>query len=340
VAHFDGAGSMVAWHPREDYFIAGIGASIYFFDPADSEPFRVITIPAQVPEWAVAGLEFSPDGTRLAMLWGGNWETSPYDLWILDVGTGEVELFIDAVAIWEAHWSPNGTLLAGIQVSYYPIVENAPEESTFMIWDSHTGELGGQYRPEEYTSAHEEDITENPAALTWLSDTQIIAASGPPTLSVIDLERDAITMLQNQPDQRGEEAVGSVGSFLDRMGRLQLIDWRADGNLLALVGNSTLPHNTGEITIWDLDRGQLAAILEGHTWFVTSVAWHPDDDLLASGSMDDTMRLWNTVTYSEIASFSHDNFVSSIAWNQQGNFLASVTQNGTVYLWEVSVQND
>jgi hypothetical protein len=58
VAHFDGAGSMVAWHPREDSFIAGIGASIYFFDPADSEPFRVITIPAQVPEWAVAGLEF------------------------------------------------------------------------------------------------------------------------------------------------------------------------------------------------------------------------------------------------------------------------------------------
>jgi WD40 repeat protein len=234
-------------------------------------------------------------------------------------------------------------MLAGKQVSYYPFVEDAPEESTFMVWDSDTGELIGQYRPEEYTPAHEdayEDEADEPAALAWMTDSQIITASYAASLAVIDLEHEEITMLEDQPARRGEGVVGSLTNGIDRMGDMQLMDWRADDNLLIFGAAFFLMSNEDEINIWNLNQGLLVAKLIGHTTIVTSVEWHPSENLLASGSMDETMRIWDTANYTEIASFPHDDFVASIAWNSQGNRLASITENGTVYLWDVSIQDE
>src|SRR5262249_28918899 len=46
--------------------------------------------------------------------------------------------------------------------------------------------------------------------------------------------------------------------------------------------------------LWDLTRGEEVARLQGHTSFVWSLAFSPDGATLASGSGDDTVRLWDT----------------------------------------------
>ena len=41
-------------------------------------------------------------------------------------------------------------------------------------------------------------------------------------------------------------------------------------------------------------QAKLLRVLEGHSKGVTSVAIHPNESLIASASLDGTVRLWNT----------------------------------------------
>jgi len=47
------------------------------------------------------------------------------------------------------------------------------------------------------------------------------------------------------------------------------------------------------IRLWDVASGKKLAILNGHTDLVRSLAFSPDGKLLASGSSDGTVKLWN-----------------------------------------------
>ena len=78
-----------------------------------------------------------------------------------------------------------------------------------------------------------------------------------------------------------------------------------------------------------------STVPSGHTDGVTSVAFSPDG-LLASGSWDGTVRLWDTSTGAEVAVLEgHTRLVRSVAFSPDG-LLASGSDDGTVRLWDTS----
>jgi WD40 repeat protein len=59
--------------------------------------------------------------------------------------------------------------------------------------------------------------------------------------------------------------------------------------------------------------------LEGHTLAVTSVAFSPDGKLLASGSWDNTVKLWEVATGRELRTLKgHTDHATSVAFSPYG----------------------
>ncbi|KAJ5367192.1 hypothetical protein N7541_001133 [Penicillium brevicompactum] len=77
--------------------------------------------------------------------------------------------------------------------------------------------------------------------------------------------------------------------------------------------------------------------LEGHSAPIWSVAFSPDSRLLASGSWDNTLRLWDTVTGALQQTFEgHSHFVRSAACSPDGRLLASGSYDGTICTWDTA----
>ncbi len=84
------------------------------------------------------------------------------------------------------------------------------------------------------------------------------------------------------------------------------------------------------------------ATLEGHTGQANRVAISPDGATLASGSSDETVKLWDTETREEIATLAmsgRDNVIPlSLAFSPDGSLLAAGTVSGEITLWDVATR--
>ncbi len=92
-----------------------------------------------------------------------------------------------------------------------------------------------------------------------------------------------------------------------------------------------------KVTLWD--ARQTAAplqVLDGHENSVQALAYAPQQLLLASGSADKTVRVWNLDTLSLKRSYSGArDFVTSVAFSQSGKLLAAGALDGRIQIWSV-----
>ena len=85
--------------------------------------------------------------------------------------------------------------------------------------------------------------------------------------------------------------------------------------------------------LWEISPQHITT-LEGHTGSVRSVAFSPNGTMLASGSQDSTIKLWNVKKKENITTLEgHTHIVSTVAFSPDGTLLASGGRD--IKLWDI-----
>jgi WD40 repeat protein len=109
------------------------------------------------------------------------------------------------------------------------------------------------------------------------------------------------------------------------------IAFSPDNKSFITVGNKV------DIVIWDLATRKPVQELEGHDANVVTVEFNPSGSLFATGSWDNTIRLWDASSLQPAgkALKGHTRGVNDIVFTNDGKQLISGGDDGTIRVWDV-----
>jgi WD40 repeat protein len=121
---------------------------------------------------------------------------------------------------------------------------------------------------------------------------------------------------------------GVIGTFL-------LVLFSPDGKTVIAVDSQD------NIDVFDANTGRLKDTLAVAAGGGTSLAMSPDGALLAVGTVNGMVRLYDTSDYQPAgAALVTQSTVRSVAFNRTGRQLAAGLQNGAVQLWDIAYTTD
>ncbi len=164
------------------------------------------------------------------------------------------------------------------------------------------------------------------SAIALSSQTTVIAQTKPE----IATEK---TQLQNRLSSPWENAVSS--RTMESTTTINKIEFSPDGEILATVG-------AAQITLWQVERGEIKRILPGHyaaqldlEIAPTAIAFSPDSNFLATATWsqglltpDRSLVVWNTATGEEVLSLKESGGCRQVLFDLTGKILYSACDLG------------
>lgn len=78
-------------------------------------------------------------------------------------------------------------------------------------------------------------------------------------------------------------------------------------------------------------------VYERHTKIIRTVAWSPDGMLIASGSSDKTVHIWNATGGHTLQVYKlHNDGVNDVIWSLDGKYVISASDDKTVHKWQAT----
>lgn len=95
--------------------------------------------------------------------------------------------------------------------------------------------------------------------------------------------------------------------------------------------------NDKTVQVWDAFTGHTFLSYEGHSHWVTAVAWSPDGTRIASASTDRTVQVWDAMEGILLVTYEgHSYWVNAVSWSPDGTRIASASSDRTVQIWEAT----
>lgn len=305
----------VAWHPSGDTIATASGNSIFVWHPETGELLHTF----QAYEGDVYTISWSPLGDRLLSI-GEDWVRQTYTLKMWDANTYALQYTLMSGAVVSAHWSPDGEQIVTVNGDSQAS-DDLRLDTVFTVWGSRIGDLKAIFRL-SITGLYNYD--NYPDLAVWDTNERFIGVNRDGPASVWDVSE--LEMVGVFP--------GVYVGYSSSGNRNQDAALNGTRQLLALTANDNVAQEFG-VRIVDLSTREHSIIGTEHG--VTSLAWNPDDTLLAIGDSSGIIHIWDASSQDIVSTMQHSNYVNAIDWSPNGAFIASAEGlSNTVRVWSVS----
>lgn len=113
-----------------------------------------------------------------------------------------------------------------------------------------------------------------------------------------------------------------------------LLAFSPEKSKIRAIFGGTIPRWVSIRTELEINWGQCLQTLEGHSNWVSSIAFSHDSTLLASASYDKTIRIWRPHRGEFLQTLEgHSDWVTSVAFSHDSALLASASRDKTIRVW-------
>lgn len=279
-------------------------------------------------KFLIVDVDLSPNGLQLVAVS----DNSTGKVWDLQTGNLIQELKGATKPITSVTYNFDGTKIF-----------TGTSDGSILMWDVKTGQIISKF------FGHKEKIN---SLIISPIDGQLISTSSDKSVklwdSKIGSEFSDLSLLNEINDVFTLNKFGTLLATNGKNGSITLWDARLgqsvknfqafDDKVLCADFNDTLlvsSYAKNIVRIWNIKTGEIYSDYMGMAKGAGSCDFNPKRNLIAAGSREGTVFIWNTSKNTPIAKLVIGSIPNSVKFSNDGKFIAAASADGKFYLWEV-----